>query len=317
LVQALDATALSQYDTTPQTTFYTPTYFFTNSSVPPHYPEANLYAREAAPWDMTMTGDGKAGKIDIQGVNNIDRDGNNDEENGGRYVVWDGYGLSLIRGFNVGRSRLIAANILSFGQDVQVNLLPTISGPVHQRSAASIPELSDRSQHLALPIGADIHLVPASDTDITSVRSRQGASAGPIRQQSSNRNHGQALQRIYDKPGRKLPVTFEPSLSRMQELSRQRGGQDFAIAWIAKAFTNGVTKHKLARTLSEQEINAVDHDHGFPLSQAYDGFLEKVEDRFACGLCHEEKQANWKHKKDSIRHLQKFHFGIGESCGSW
>jgi hypothetical protein len=100
-------------------------------------------------------------------------------------------------------------------------------------------------------------------------------------------------------------------------LSRQRGGQDFAIAWIPKVFTKGVTADALTRTLSEDEINTLDHDHGFRLSRAYDGFLEKVGDRFGCGLCAEEKRANWKNKKDAIRHFQKFHFGIGETCGTW
>jgi len=100
-------------------------------------------------------------------------------------------------------------------------------------------------------------------------------------------------------------------------LSKQRGGQDFAIAWIPKAFARGMTADALRRTLSEDEISAVDHDHGFRLSQVYDGFLEKVGDRFECGLCAEEKRANWKNKKDAIRHFQKFHFGIGETCGTW
>ena len=127
----------------------------------------------------------------------------------------------------------------------------------------------------------------------------------------------QALQRVYDKPGSKLAVAYEPDLPRLQELSRQRGGQGFAIAWIPKAFTKGVGTNALRRTLSEDEINAVDHDHGFRLSRAYDGFLEKVEDRFECGLCAEGKRANWKNKKDAIRHFQKFHFGIGETCGTW
>jgi len=35
----------------------------------------------------------------------------------------------------------------------------------------------------------------------------------------------------------------------------------------------------LSRTPSEDEINPVDYDYGFRLSQEYDGFLEKVGDR--------------------------------------
>ena len=120
---------------------------------------------------------------------------------------------------------------------------------------------------------------------------------------------------MYDKPGKKPAVNFKPSLLRLQELSRQRGGQDFAITWIAKTFTDGVTPDALTRILSGEEVNAVEYDHGFRLSQAYDGLLEKVEDRFGCGLCPEEDRANWKNKKDSVRHFLKFHFGIGKTCG--
>jgi len=149
------------------------------------------------------------------------------------------------------------------------------------------------------------------------VPSRQGAPAGPVRPKVSRENRCHALQRVYDKPGNKPAAPYEPGLPRLQVLSRQRGGKPFAIAWLPKVFTKGVTANELSRTLSEDEINAVDHDHGFRLSQAYDGFLEKVEDRFECGLCAEEKRANWKNKKDAIRHFQKFHFGIGETCGTW
>jgi len=158
---------------------------------------------------------------------------------------------------------------------------------------------------------------PAIHINTDCVPSCQDAPAGPVRHQSSSRKRRKALQRVYDKPGKKPAIPCESDLSRLQVLSKQRGGQDFAIAWIAKAFTKEVTADALKRTLSEDEINAVDHDHGFRLSRAYDGFLEKVEGRFECGHCTEEKRANWKNKKDAIRHLQKFHFGIGETCGTW
>jgi hypothetical protein len=99
-------------------------------------------------------------------------------------------------------------------------------------------------------------------------RQLTNAPAGPTRQPSSSRKRRQALlQRVYDRPGKKPPVAYEPVLPRLQELCRQRGGKDFAIAWIPKAFTKGVTADALRRTLLEDEINAVDHDHGFRLSQ--------------------------------------------------
>ena len=150
------------------------------------------------------------------------------------------------------------------------------------------------------------------------VQMHRDATIGPIREEASGRKRRQTLQRVYDKPGKRPAVTHEPNPLRLLELSRQQGGQDFAITWIAKVFANGVTTpDALTRTLSEGGINVVDYDHGFRLSQSYDGLLEKVENRFGCGLCPEENRANWKNKKDSIRHFQKFHFGIGETCGVW
>ena len=190
---------------------------------------------------------------------------------------------------------------------------------IHQTSPASpasIPTVAHQSR-LRLPNEANIQTTPASHIDTDWVPSRQEAPAGLIRQPSSSSKRHRALQRLYDKPGKKPAAPYEPDLPRLQELSRQRGGQNFAIAWIPKAFKKGVTTNALSRTLSEDEINSVNHDHGFRLSQAYDGFLEKVEDRFECGLCAEEKRANWRNKKDAIRHYQKFHFGIGETCGIW
>ena len=184
-------------------------------------------------------------------------------------------------------------------------------------STASIPMVASQARHLRLPDEGDVQTTTASNIDTDWVPSRQGAPAGLLRQQSSSRKRRQALQRVYDKPGKKPAAPYEPDLPRLQELSRQRGGEDFAIAWIVEIFMKGVTANALGRPLSEDEINAVGHDHGFRLAQAYDGFLEKVEDRFECGLCAEEKRANWKHKKDAIRHFQKFHFGIGETCETW
>jgi len=78
-----------------------------------------------------------------------------------------------------------------------------------------------------------------------------------------------------------------------------------------------VTAAVLSRTLSDDEINVVDYDHGFRDSQVYDGFLEKVGDRFGCRLCADEKTVNWKNMKDAIRDFQIFHFGIGETCETW
>jgi hypothetical protein len=215
------------------------------------------------------------------------------------------------------RSGFIATNVLTLGQRAEEDAPPTVSDAVHQANAASIPELASQWRGLPLPTGPDVNPPTASGIDTTLVHARQGAPGGPIRHESTSQKRREALRRIYDRPRKKPAVTCELNVARLQELSRQRGGQGYAIAWIPNAFTNGVTAGALIRTLSEEEINAVGHDHGFRLSQVYNGFLEKVGDRFACGLCPEEKRANWQHKRDAIRHFQKFHFGIGETCGTW
>ena len=56
---------------------------------------------------------------------------------------------------------------------------------------------------------------------------------------------------------------------------------------------------------------------GFAPAQAYDYFLEKEGTRFACGLCHESKRMSWKNKKDAVRHLRKFDFGLPDICQEW
>ena len=129
-------------------------------------------------------------------------------------------------------------------------------------SAASIPTVANQSRHLRLPNEDDIRTTPPGPIDMDWVPSRQEAPAGLIRQQSSSPKRRQTIQRVYDKPGKKPAAPHEPNPLRLQEVSRQRGGQDFAIAWIPKAFKKGVTTNALRRTLSEDEISAVDHDHG-------------------------------------------------------
>ena len=52
---------------------------------------------------------------------------------------------------------------------------------------------------------------------------------------------------------------------------------------------------------------------GFEPRQAYDGFISKIGDRYECGLWKEGKRMYWKSKKDTPRHLRKFHFTRVES----
>ena len=273
---------------------------------------ANINGDAAVTWDMNMIGGTKAGQIHKQILQTAEDNKSRDKENDEQYVDWICSGFSLIRR---GRPEPVVANTPTTNHHAKED--HQLASVAHQTSTASISTSVDQSQHLRLPTGAGSYPARASGIDTNWVPSRQNAPAGPIRQQTSSRMRRKALQRVYDKPGNKPAVAYEPDIPGLQELSRQRGGKDFAIAWIPKAFTKGVKANALRRALSEDEINAVDHDHGFRLSRAYDGFLEKVEGRFECGLCADEKRANWKNKKDAIRHFQKFHFGIGQTCGTW
>ena len=307
-IQACNPTNSSQYGITPQITYHAPF----NIPAQPHYPEANINGDAAVTWDVNATRGTKSGQIDEQTLHTVEDNMSHDKEDDEQYVVWNHSGSPLIRR---ARSRLVVANTPTPNQHAQE--IHQSAGLALQASTATVPTGVCQAGHLQLPTGNGVHSTPAREIDTDWLLSHQNAHAGPIRQQAIGRQRRQALRRVYDKPGKKPPVAHEPNLPRLQELSRQRGGQDFAIAWVRMAFTEGVTVDALIRTLSEDEINAVDHDHGFRLSQAYDGFLEKVEDRFECGLCAEEKRANWKNKKDAIRHFQKFHFGIGLTCGTW
>ena len=314
LIQACNKTNSSQCNISPQITHNTPFYFSANIPVQPHYPEPIINGDEAVTWDLNTTCGAKAGHIDEQGLYTLEGNKSRDRENDEQYVVWNRSRFSLIRR---GRPRPIIANPPTLRHHAQET--HQSASLTHQASIASIPTPTggNQSRHLRLLTGNGVHLTPDSDIDTNWVPSCQDAPVGPIRQLISSRRRRQALQRVYDKPGNKPAVAYEGDLPKLQELSRQRGGRDFAIAWIPKAFAKGMTASALGRALSEDEINAVDHDHGFRLSQAYDGFLEKVDDRFGCGLCAEETRANWKNKKDAIRHFKKFHFGIGQTCGMW
>ena len=312
LIQACNTTSSSQCDINHRTTYHNHSYFSTIIPIQPHYPEANINGDAAVTWDMNTTCGAKVGQLDEQSLHTVEDNESRDNENHEQYVVWNRSRFSLIRR---GRSRLVVANTPTSKQYIQES--HQSASLAHQTSTASIPMGVYQPRNFQLPTGAGVHPSPASEIATNWVPSRQDAPAGLIRQQASSRKRRQARQRVYDKPGSKPAVAHESDLPRLQELSRQRGGQDFAIAWIPKAFTEGVKAKALTRALSEDEINAVDHDHGFRLSRVYDGFLEKVEDRFECGLCSEEKRANWRNKKDAIRHFQKFHFGIGQACGTW
>jgi hypothetical protein len=123
----------------------------------------------------------------------------------------------------------------------------------------------------------------------------------------------------YDRPGKKPAVPYRRDLLELQEHCKRGGGCDFAVDWIMVAFRNGVSLKALIRTLDVAEIENAERSasHGFQPRQAYDGFLIKTGDQFECGLCKEVNRTHWLHKKDAVRHLRKFHFGLADRCRVW
>lgn len=122
----------------------------------------------------------------------------------------------------------------------------------------------------------------------------------------------------FDRPGKKAAAENEPDPGKLQTLCQQRGGKDFAVAWITEIFVDGVTVDALMRPLTMLEVDVMSSRlPGFKPAQGYDGFLEIVNKRFACGLCPDENRMHWKNKKDAVPHLRKFHFGLANRCIDW
>lgn len=125
--------------------------------------------------------------------------------------------------------------------------------------------------------------------------------------------------RVYDRPGRKPPAPYECDPLELQKRCKRRGGSEFAVTWVMVAFKRGVSLDALVRTLDLAEVKSADHrvSNRFKLRQAYDGFLAKIDHHFECGLCEEGNRTHWVHKKDAVRHLRKFHFGLADRCSIW
>jgi hypothetical protein len=122
---------------------------------------------------------------------------------------------------------------------------------------------------------------------------------------------------VYDRPGKKPGAEYEPDPIRLRTLCQLRGGTAFACRWITAVFEYGVTVEALVRPLELTEIEGMGFPGGFEPSLAYHGFLQEAEDRFGCCLCTANKRTWWKHKKDAVRHLRKFHFGLADRCDIW
>ena len=142
---------------------------------------------------------------------------------------------------------------------------------------------------------------------------------GPIRTMRPNRRASHRYERsVYDRPGKKAAAEHEPDPEELRKRCWQQGGKEFAVTWLSEGFVDGVTVDALRRPLTMLEVGAMTlRLPGFKPAQGYDGFLERVNDRFECGLCPDKERMHWKNKKDAVPHLRKFHFGLADRCIDW
>ena len=150
------------------------------------------------------------------------------------------------------------------------------------------------------------------------VRCRPAQPRGVARNQPRIvRERQKSIRKVYDRPGKKPAAEYEPDPIKLEALCRLRGGMEFACQWIPRVFNSGVTLGALLRRLKLTEIESMNFQGGFAPCLAYDGFLQTTEDGFECCLCKVGKRVWWKNKKDAVRHLRKFHFGLADQCITW
>ena len=150
------------------------------------------------------------------------------------------------------------------------------------------------------------------------VKHQRGQPRGVVRHQPRIAHARQkSSRRVYDQPGKKLAVEYEPDPIKLEALCQLRGGTEFACQWVLIVFDGGVTLGSLIRRLKLTEIESMNFQGGFKPCLAYDGFLQMTEDGFECCLCAVGKRIWWKHKKDSVRHFRKFHLGLADECPAW
>jgi hypothetical protein len=160
--------------------------------------------------------------------------------------------------------------------------------------------------------GSTPHYPPVSNTRIHSPPGTAGA--GPSTQRISPLLRG----RCYDRPGKKPPADLERDPVKLHDkICKERGSSNFATNWFLIVFKYGMSKDVLSRILKPEEIAAMDFKGGFEPRQVYDGFITKVGEIYECGLCKEDKKTYWKAKRNTPRHLRKFHFRLADMCDIW
>ena len=164
----------------------------------------------------------------------------------------------------------------------------------HQGNPAPFPSLLDQERHPQAPPHSPVHHHP----HIPHAQKRP-------------------RQRVYKRPGRRPAAEYEPDPIKLRASCQQRGGTDVACEWIRIVFKDGVTLEALIRPLKLAEIEAMNFRGGFEPCRAYDGFLETADDGLERCLCAIGERVWWKNKKDAVRHLRKFHFGLADQCPTW
>jgi hypothetical protein len=121
-------------------------------------------------------------------------------------------------------------------------------------------------------------------------------------------------------------VKLEPDASKLRQRCSRDGGDPEAIELIPRIFSGGVTLSALTRQRTAEEVASGTFGQGpgqvylillgtVPTEQSGSGTIGF---RYRCRLCPDSaKVTTWKHERDVLRHLRKYHFGLANKCERW
>jgi len=112
-------------------------------------------------------------------------------------------------------------------------------------------------------------------------------------------------------------ATFVANIIQVQARCTGAGGDPAAIELLPVIFDDSITQTALTRPLTRNE--AFEY-HGGCTGQVYRVLLRfnEEEKRFHCRLCAVgDDEGGWKNAKDTLRHLKRDHFGLGNQCDRW
>ena len=204
--------------------------------------------------------------------------------------------------------------------DQRFETTPSLDRNEHTSTARAPIEGKIRTSHRNRGVSHTPASLPSSSSHPPTLPTPVSPRAvGPIRTVRPNHRTSHRYERsVFHRPGKNAAAEHEPDPKKLRKRCRQRGGKDFAVTWLSEIFVDGVTVDALLRPLTVLEVDAMTlRLPGFEPTRGYDGFLERRDDRFLCGLCPDEERTRWRSKRHSVPHLRKFHFGLMDRCIDW